>query len=229
MAWDKALTYKHGDENVRERHLLNVYADPEFKAEVELLIGGDGSNLMTAHFDTLAQKYCVTEDEVMHYVSGLTAVLPTPKERPFFINLDEYDDKDYFTVTVDADIKEKDFREVWKLISRKQKQRQGGKQTRNRPYDDDRLVYAIFKELQKTPKPKFPTIFDLYRNGELEYYKGGTTNWLSSAKDLREYYNDYKPSNQPPARSAAAKRFDQLRDQSTRKYIKKQKPKPDKN
>jgi hypothetical protein len=117
---------------------------------------------------------------------------------------------------------------VWKLISRKQKQRRTGKQTRNRPYDDDRLVYAIFKELQKNPKLKFPAIFDLYRNGELEYYKGGTTNWLSSAKDMREYYKEYEPSSQPPASSNAAKRFEQLRDQSARRYIRKHKPKSDK-
>jgi hypothetical protein len=230
MPWNKYLTYKHGKESVRERHLLNVYADPEFIEEVAQLIGEDGSKLLGAYFEDIAKKYCITEDEVMHYVAGLTSILPVPRDKPFFINLDDYDNsKGYLTITVDADIQEKDFRAIWTLISHKQKQGRTGKQSRNRPYDDDKLVYAVFKELQKNPKLKFPQIFDLYRNGELTYYKGGTTNWLSSAKDLREYYNDYKPSTKPPVRSAAAKRFDVLSDQAIRKYAKTHKPKPNKN
>jgi hypothetical protein len=230
MAWDKYVIYKYGLENVRQRHLMNVYADPEFIAEVELLIGEDGSKLLSASFKETTAKYCITDDELMHYVAGLTAVLPTPADKPFFVNMDEYDsDKGYFSVTFDVDtIKDKDFQEIWNMITRKQQQRSSGKQRRNRKYDDDKLVYAIFKELQNNPKLKFPAIFELYQTGLLRYYKDGTTNWLSSAKDLREYYNSYKPSTKPPSRSAAAKRFYILSDQAIRKYAKAHRPKPDK-
>ena len=229
MPWNKYLTYKHGNENARERHLLNVYADPEFIEEVERLLGKDGSGFLTSSFEGVAKRYSITLEEVMHYVSGLSSVLPVHRDKPFFVNWDEYDDKGYLTLTLDVDIKEKDFRELWKLISHKQKQRHGGKQSRNKKYDDDKLVYAIFKELQKNPKLKFPAIFELYRNGEMTYYKDKPTNWLSSAKDLREYYNDHKPSSKPPARSAAAKRFDVLNDQAIRRYARKHKHKSDKS
>ncbi len=232
MPWDKTLTYNHGSESTRELHVLNAYADPDFIKDVERLAGEDGSKLFTNIFtraaagessqnlEDIAEKYLLTLDEVMHFVIGVRGVMPLPRELPFRINWDDYDNEEYLTVTFDGNIKKKDFDEVWKLIKRKQKAKRVGKQSRNKPLVDDKLVYAVFKQLQKTPRPTFKEIHDSYDTQKLPLYDKKPRKQFDDEQKLENYYNKHKP--QPPvvSESAVAKRFDELRLEETKQWRK---------
>jgi hypothetical protein len=210
MPWDKTLTYNHGNESTRELHVLNVYADPDFIADIERIAGKDGSKLFADLFAKpndlaeIAEEYLLTLDEIMHFIVGVRGAMPLPRDLPFRINWDDYDNEDYLTVTFDGNIKKKDFDEVWNLISRKQKSKRVGKQSRNKPLVDDKLVYAVFKQLQKRPKPTFAEIHGLYDTQKLSLY-------------------DKKPRKpQPPVvtESAVTQRFDELRLEEAKRWRK---------
>lgn len=226
MAWDKTLTYNHDNESTRELHVLNAYSDPDFIKDIERVAGKDGSKLFANFFAKpsaladIAQKYLLTVDEVMHFIVGVRGVMPLPRDLPFRINWDDYDNEDYLTVTFDNNIKKKDFDEVWKLIKRKQKAKRVGKESRNKPLVDDKLVYAVFKQLQKSPKPTFTDIHDLYDTRKLPLYDKKPRKQFDDVQKLENYYNRHKP--QPPAmtESAVAERFDELRLEEAKQWRK---------
>jgi hypothetical protein len=228
MAWNKTLTYNHDSETKRELHVLNAYADPDFIEDVERVAGKDGAKLFADFFgnhtdsnsadkstphsiEDIAQKYLLTLDEVMHFIIGARGIMSLPRNLPFRINWDEYDAKDYFTVTLSSDIKKKDLIAIWTLLSNKQKAKRVGKATKNKALEDDRLVYAIFKQLQKTPPPKFREILDLYKECKLPLYDKRPSKRYDDVQKLENYYNKHKPLPPIKAESAVAQRFDELR------------------
>jgi len=209
MAWDKTLNYKYDDETTRELHVLNVYSDPNFIADLSLVaIAGDEldkillQGLKTVKVDPdliegrltmqdVASKYYLSLDEVVHFAAG--RITPLPRDKPFAVNWDEYDDKDAFAVTLATDIKKEDFMQLWKLVKRKQTIKHAGKKSKRKPTENDKLIYAIFKARQR--KQTFSKIFSDYQVGKLEGYSG-STNQLKSDDSLERYYRKYQPTKQ---------------------------------
>lgn len=226
MAWDKTLTYNHDSESTRELHVLNAYADPEFIQDVERVAGEDGSKLFANFFANpndlaeIAQKYLLTVDEVMHFIVGVRGVMPLPRDLPFRINWNDYENEDYLTVTFDGNIKKKDFDEVWKLIKRKQKANRVGKESKNKIPVDDKLVYAVFKQLQKTPTPTFADIHDLYDTQKLPLYNKPPRGQFDDVQKLENYYNKHRPEPPVITESAVAERFDELRLEEAKQWRK---------
>lgn len=192
MAWDYFVTFKDGAQSSKEMHVMNVYNDPEFIQAVDSLPKADKNPLSGAKsVEAIASKFCLHYKDMAHYLFGLHNVLPVARDLPFDI---DWDDDDNCKVNFNSDITKEDFMQIWKIVYRHKRAKHGGQISKNRLPDDGKLIYAIFKERQKKPRPTFKAIFSQYQKGELPYYKESTTNWFESEDALERYYNRHKPT-----------------------------------
>lgn len=213
MTWNDTLTYKSNDEDTHELHVLNVYADPEFVSDMQyiakngtdeidrVILSGllpndqETHNLLAderlATTADISKKYCLTMDEIIHFAGGFRGTLPLPRDKPFKVNWDEYDDQDSFSVSFETDIKKEDFMQIWKLIRRKQIIKHGGKTFKRKPVENDKLVYAIFKA--KIKGDRFSRTFRNYQKGSLEGCSGSSSQYQTE-ESLERYYKKHKPT-----------------------------------
>lgn len=212
MTWNKTLTYKSNDENTHELHVLNAYADPEFLSDLlyvakngtdeldKILLSGLLPNNQEMYADLadkslattidISKKYYLTMDEILHFAGG-RGIMPLPRDKPFAVNWDEYDDQDNFSVCFATDIKKEDFMQIWELIKRKQTIKYGGKTFKRKPVENDKLIYAIFKAQIKGDG--FSRIFKNYQKGSLEGYPGSSSQYQTE-ESLERYYKKHKPT-----------------------------------
>lgn len=208
MAWNKYLTYKQGDESTRDLHVLNVYNDPEFNDDVLKATHGNPSNILAGtkydpdydesapSLHDVAKKYHLTLEETMHFSFG-RGLMPLPKDPPFSINWDEYDNySEPFTIKFTNDIKKEDYLALWEAIKRRQAaaRHPDDKKSRNRTPENDKLIYAIFKARLKNKK--FSQIFRAYQTNTLDGYSGGNQQFAAE-ESLERYYGKYKPPEVP--------------------------------
>lgn len=212
MLWNQYLTYKNGNETTRDLHVLNVYKDPDFRRDIAYIakIGPDPiSAPFTERFlkdvikdkpddkelrtlADLAKRYCVTLDEVMHFLMG-GLEMPLPRDNESFkVDWEEYGEEKFFSITLYPEqMKKDDLADIWSLIQRKKHLMSEGKTTKRKPAENDTLLYAVFKA--RARGLKFSEIFKHYETGTLQGYSGGSSQFIT-AKSLERYYNKYKPA-----------------------------------
>ncbi len=237
MTWDHFGIYKEGAQSPRELHILNVYKDPDFSADIELLyppnlsinieaigvveskgnvelpnhetflkvlrhVTLEQQQLMKAQLNAvsdskvkaMAHKYAIKEEDVLFYLYGNATFDRFHRDSYQPYSLQSQDDFNY-TIKLNLDITKEDFMQIWKLIARYKNERYKGKITKTKLPVYDRLLYAIFKQRQKTPPTPFPKIHQMYLNDTLPGYKHEQEDddRIYDAKKLEEYYNKYKP------------------------------------
>lgn len=182
--------------NTRQQEwLFCVYNDPEFQKESHKLPTANINSLSIPEtwnkYQLLGSKYKITKEEVgLYKFRGIDAIYENHKHSVAY-----YDsDMDNITLYIPKDILEKDFRKLWRHISRVQKDTLINKPSRRKTPNYIDLVYAIFKARVKNKT--FSEIFNDYNEGKLKYYSKKPIKWINSVEKLKDYYYKYGPENQ---------------------------------
>ena len=210
----------------QDLHRTNVYKDPEFDKDLARLfpnvLGPDTDDITItitkssykrfidcmAHvyldekallvekvprekLVELADKYAITHSNILSYLLG------NPHTHTLIITT-LFDIKkvgNRMTVSFNLDVTKKDILMLWKHIAGL-KVTAYGKIPKNKPLENDRLIYAIFKLRSQSPPISFSKIYQLYKNKELpNYSEFEDSDYKNSMtlNDLAREYNRYKP------------------------------------
>lgn len=203
----------------RDLHILNVYEDPAFALDVARIVpdknklkameeavygytealSPDYKNALTL-IDVkiakqLANKYCISTDDIIFYLLGGHEAFGTiALAKPPFV-LKRFDEGK-FQAEFNEDITKSDIITMWEFVSNYRKEKYGSKEPQRKPPLNDKLLYAIFKARQQTPKPTFLQLFWRYQEGKLEGYgqeNGHDRKQFKDYKSMQTYYNRHKP------------------------------------
>lgn len=188
-------------------HAFWVYHDPEFIQENDDVNKACGVKLKTvgiwdnslvpdnklAEFQelqaSLIERYRISQYQLDRFNSR-----PVVYAKQYNYNIEsiELNDDGNFHIVVNPSITKDEMTKSWQAL-RKLVAIYGleDKDTRRRPPDDTRLIYAIFKGQQRGLS--YSKIFKLYQDGELPYYENGVTNQYSSADSLEDYFVHHRP------------------------------------
>ena len=202
--------------NTRELHVMHVFQDPDFVADIQQVLQENNNAIEEAYFlqkneflnktlQPIQQKWCLTiadirnyigwkstSDDVLDYLQKEAHILLNPN---LYIQDDGINEQDKFSSLVfDIDrVQKRDFLEVWNKISNIQKIR-NEKQSRTRVTADDKLIYAIFKQRQKTPPTTFKVLYEMYESNSLPGYNEKPRRGIYRDYTwLQKHYNRYKP------------------------------------
>ena len=217
---------KSGPLSVEHLHRTNVYKDPDFDKDLAVLfpdvLGADTDDtsivitkssyprfidcMAHVYWDEkailveeipreqmteLANKYAITEGDVLSYLLGNPHTNTNTTSTIFDIKKVG----NRMTVSFNLDVTKEDMTMLGKHVAML-KQMTFGKLPKNKLPENDRLVYAIFKQRQKNPPLSFGKIYKLYMNKELPYYSDFEDSKYKAnmtAPDLTREYNRYKP------------------------------------
>lgn len=241
MAWDYFGVYKEGAQSPRELHILNVYQDPDFLADIDRLypsglsvfVGASGGveskgnielpnheaflkilklvnseqrQLMQRQLSAVslekvaetANKYAIRPTDVLFYLSGNASFERVYRVSPMPYTITTNDNFNY-KVAFNLDITKEDFMQTWKLVARYKNDMYGGKIAKTKLPANDKLLYAIFKQRQKTPPTPFSKIHKMYLIDDLPGYKHekADDDRIYDTKKFEEYYRKYKPTPIP--------------------------------
>ncbi len=207
-------------ETAQEFHVINVYRDADFASDARNAfpdylshIDIAGNNIMPdgtrkphlklryfgvierlddSLFTDVANKYAISPNDIKIYLMGLHHT------GDVFGRRQDYrlkpDHKGGWLATFSVNIKEQEFKKMWKQVKRNKRLIHSGKVPKAKPPTYDKLLYAIFKARQSKPKPTtFKRIFDLYKDKNLPNYDG-PTNMFTSEDKLEDYYRKHKPT-----------------------------------
>lgn len=220
MAWNEDGSYYFGYLNAQELHLANVYKDPDFIADIELLMpahrhfiyqlrsarlanNAASENFLLNKLNKLDQelvkkitdKYVITHADILFFLKDrLGWAFVERGEKPFEVI--DVDDKGNYTVRLQSDIKEKDILQLWRMVAEHKAKRRSGKATRNRANVYDELVYAIFKAKMKDKKLTYLQIFWQYQEDKLEGYeleKGKDNKIFKNYETFKQNYIRHRP------------------------------------
>ena len=195
------------DITAHDIHVMYVYDDPDFIADLARLEDEHGSDIeqaiirtgstksddVYAYFSPLASDWRITESEVANAYSGTHAgkrLTREPNEQPMLVDWNGLYHERRFTVDFNIDKLRKDhLEELWRIIAERKSELDGGKQKRNRTPIEDSLLYAIFKARKNNRK--FSEIYKDYYRGTLSGYKGSKTQFNEDS--LERYYRKYAP------------------------------------
>lgn len=207
-------------ETAQESHVINVYKDPDFASDARVTfpeylshIDIKGHNVMPdgtrkphlklhyfrvieklddSLFSEVARKYAISPSDIKIYLMGLHHTGQVFGQRQDYRL--KPDKKGGWIATFSVNIKEQEFKKMWKQVKRNKRLIHSGKMPKAKPPTYDTLLYAIFKARQSKPKPMpFREIFDLYKDKKLPHYNGPNRMFKSEDK-LEEYYRKHKPS-----------------------------------
>lgn len=167
-----------------ECHIRSVYQDPEYIKEFKKLGGNPNSNEL---FTELLSRFGLEPDDFDMRSNGF--MLFSNPDNAFSAGWLKYmPERQEFEVSFSADIKEDQFKEeLWKLVQKNRK-KFSIKTTRNKPPQEDKLLYAVFKA--KIKGDEFKEIFDNYQKGKL--YKGNHSTFTSEPELEKYYHRHYK-------------------------------------
>jgi hypothetical protein len=204
--------------STHELHVLHVFQDDDFANDMNKLLRSNGNILQEGFFfqnielldgllQPLLNKWCISlasvrdyidwlnqskNEEVADYLRKQPSILLNPN---IYIQDDGINQQDRFSsIVFDIDrVQKQDFLDAWNRISDMQKAR-NKKQSRSRATADDKLIYAIFKQRQKTPPTTFKTLYEMYENGSLPGYDESPRRGIYRDYTwLQKHYNRYKP------------------------------------
>jgi len=174
-------------QTAQEAHTVQVYGDPEFAAEVQMLPQEPEAKIQ--EISRVSDKYCISIKDIELYIENPQSPNRVLRQKvPFHLNPDSNGN---WRATIDGRISKADFMEMWSEISRFKARRQG-KPIRQRKPDDPALIYAIFKQRRKAPQISFGAITKMYKDGELPNYNGRIKKTMTTQNLTREY-NRYNP------------------------------------
>jgi hypothetical protein len=206
-------------ETAQDLHVMNVYGDSDFNADVAItfpeylsLIGVRGFHEMPSGeidpqakmklfrvverlddtlFTKLTEEYGITTNDIKIYLMGIHHTGKVfGKPRAYSLRRGK---QGGWVATFNVDIKEQDFKKMWAQVRRNKYVANRGKLPRAKPPVYDKLLYAIFKARHSMPKPKtFREIFDLYKDQRLPHYDGPARMFKSEDK-LEDYYHRHRP------------------------------------
>jgi hypothetical protein len=173
----------------QELHVLQVYNDPDFQSEMEKF--SDDSLTDTLFIEVLTKKYFISVEDIKLYSRGLISTDRVKRqELPFMLRSDG---NGHWNAWINKDITKEEYLEMWEDIKRFKLMRYG-KEVRKRPPDNPQLIYAIFKQRQKSPPVSFGKITKMYKEGKLPNYNGGIKK-STTIQNLTREYNRYKPDS----------------------------------
>jgi hypothetical protein len=168
-------------------HFKLVLSDPEFIREYDILSKSSPNN-----FDqtALLKKFGLDSTDFNLHENGFALKMsPYTMFSAGFLKHNPNDKE--FVATFNESISRDQFEDLWKLIQ-KNKIKINIKKSKIKPPEDPELLYAVFKS--RIRGLTFPQIFDLYKIGELAYYKDKPRNNYETDFELRKYYSiHYKP------------------------------------
>jgi hypothetical protein len=217
---------KSGPLSIQHLHLVNVYKDPDFDKDLAALFSNvlgpdtdDTSIVITkssyprfiecmahVYWDekailvekvpreqmiAVADKYAISESNVLSYLLGNPHTNTNTTSTIFDIKKVG----NRMTVSFNLDVTKKDMTMLWEHVARL-KQMTFGKLPKNKLPENDKLVYAIFKQRQKNPPLSFGKIHKLYIDKKLPNYSEFEDSDYKSTmtvSDLTREYNRYKP------------------------------------
>lgn len=196
------------DITAHDIHVMYVYDDPDFIADLARLEDEHGSDIeqaiistgstksddVYAYFSPLASDWRITESEVANAYNGTHAgkrLAREPNEQPMLVDWNGLYHERRFTVDFNIDKLRKDhLEELWRIIAERKSELSEGKLERNRTPENDKLIYAIFKARKQGQT--FTQIYLDYESGNLNGYRGSKTSF-DSWDSLARYYRKYKP------------------------------------
>lgn len=167
-----------------ETHIRLVRGDPDFIEEFNSL--GPSTNKSA---ENLYKKYGIELDDLgsLYDLSKLLI--------PYNIfsagNLKHNSESHEFVANFSEDIRKEQFDELWILVQNNNK-KLGVSKTKNKPPQEDVLLYAIFKA--RMAYRTFSEIFEDYSKDTLLDYSGKSINQFHSEDELEKYYRRYYKS-----------------------------------
>lgn len=137
-------------------------------------------------WDSIKEKYGVTEDELAIISTGLHLQYPLdfPFEDP------KHASNDSLVIAIPRNIKKAEYIAAWDYINELfNEHNQEITRKRNRASENPELVYAIYKARKRGNT--FRKIFEDYQNGVLDCYSREPTLYYQEA--LERFYQKYKP------------------------------------
>ena len=196
------------DITAHDIHVMYVYDDPDFIADLAKLEDEHGSDIeqaiirtgstksddVYAYFSPLANEWRITEPEVANAYNGThigNRLVRESNEQPMLVDWSGLYNEQHFTVDFNIDKLRKDhLEELWRIVAERKSKLSKGKLKRNRTPENDKLIYAIFKARKQGQT--FTQIYLDYESGNLNGYTGnGAT--LGSSDELAHYYRRHEP------------------------------------
>jgi hypothetical protein len=224
--FDEYSLGKSGPNSKIHLHLINVYKDPDFDKDLADLfpdvLGPDTDDtsivikkssyprfidcMAHVYWDekailveevpreqmiALADKYVITESNVLSYLLGNPHTNTNTSKNVFDIKKTD----NRMTVSFNLDVTKQDILMLWSDIALI-KELTYGKVPKNKLPQNGRLIYAIWKQRQKSPPLSFGKIYKLYIDKKLPNYSEYEDSDYKSTmtlNDLTREYNRYKP------------------------------------
>lgn len=140
----------------------------------------------------LSQRFQIREDDVWFYLLGNARFERVYRDTsPYTLLNSDIDDN--HIVRIRHDITKEDFLNLWDYI-KKAKLNKQGKLPKNRMPANPELIYAIFKQRQKSPPVSFGKITKMYLSGTLPNFSDKPKSTMT-VQNLTREYNRYKPDN----------------------------------
>lgn len=168
-----------------ENHIRLVRGDPDFIEEFNNLDPPRDNKTV----ESLYNKYGLESDDFDGFDSLLKLLNPYGMFSAGYLKHDP--ERHEFVASFNEDIKKEQFNELWTLIQKNNK-KIGIPKTKNKPPQQDVLLYAIFKA--RMAGITFREIFEYYSKDTLLYYSGKSISQFHSEDELEKYYRKfYKP------------------------------------
>lgn len=168
-----------------QAHLKHVQADPDFIKEFNNLKPRTSESV-----DALYRRYGIEIGDLSDSSIRLMSLL-----EPYAVfsagRLVYNFDSQEFTANFRENIRKDEFMELWKLVQ-KNKIKQGIPSTKNKPPQEDDLLYAIFKA--RVAYRTFKEIFNDYLHNKLLYYEGKSNAQFHGEDELEKYYRRFYKS-----------------------------------
>jgi hypothetical protein len=178
--------------SAQDAHLLQVMADPEFRYAVTAIKEFESRGLSSdeqgqAMRERLAEQYSIPIASLNQVMLPLH-IDPTQKT----VELSFETDTGKGTISFDITTSRAELIEEWRNFEAYRRRMFPVKQTRRKPPENPQLLYAIFKA--RRSGRKFPDIFRAYSAGNLDDYRGSSSQF-SDEDSFEAYFHKYYPKN----------------------------------